>query len=105
MKMKKITFKCIECDHEFTGKGDGLRCPKCNGVIAPIGEGLKASEIKRIPLPPKPQIVNKAIVVLRMQSRALVDKSMEELEEKYSKKFGCKVVILEANLEMVDYIQ
>lgn len=47
---------------------------------------------------------NKSVVILRMKTTALIDKTVEELEEKYLKKFGCKVVILESNLEIVDVI-
>lgn len=101
--LKKIIFKCIECGHEFTGHRDGLRCPKCNGAIGPIGEDIDVKNIKSIP-PPKPQRLNKATVVLKIQSMALNNNSIEELENKYSSKFGCKVVILESNLELVDYI-
>jgi hypothetical protein len=47
--------------------------------------------------------INKAIVVLRLQS-SLLDEGIEKMEEKYAEKFGCKVVILEPSLQMVEVI-
>lgn len=44
-----------------------------------------------------------SVVILRIQS-SLVDKDIKALEDKYSKKFDCKVVIIEANLQFVDVI-
>lgn len=55
------------------------------------------------PKPPGTQKQNKKIVILRAQSK-LYETNTEELEKKYAEKFGCKVVILESNLEMVDVI-
>ncbi|URZ06477.1 hypothetical protein [Clostridium felsineum] len=43
------------------------------------------------------------IIVLRKQS-SLIDSKIDEEEDKYKKKFGCKVVILEPGLELVDII-
>jgi len=65
---------------------------------------VKATE-DSAPKAPAIQIkATKPIVVLRIQKRALDCEDVEELEKKYSDKFGCKVVILESNLEMVDVI-
>ena len=42
-----------------------------------------------------------SIVILR--NRGLTD-NVSELENKYSQKFGCKVIILESNIDYVDKI-
>lgn len=107
--MKDIVYKCLECNYEFIGNKDGLKCPKCNGHISPLRDATLQDEeeierYKKISSAKQIKANDKSIVVLRMQSRCLSEDNIEVLEEKYTKKFGCKVVILEANLEMVDHI-
>lgn len=50
--------------------------------------------------PKKIKVNNNSIVILRHRGTAIV----EGIEEKYADKFGCKVVILEPNLDYVDKI-
>lgn len=59
-----------------------------------------------MPAPRMPKhidVANDSIVILRIQS-SLKDVDIKTLEDKYSKKFDCKVVIIEANLQFVDVI-
>lgn len=51
--------------------------------------------------PKKVKVNNNSIVILR--HRGLIN-DIAELEGKYSEKFGCKVIILESNLDYVDKI-
>lgn len=37
MLMKKISYKCLECNAISAHSGDGHRCPACDGYITPIG--------------------------------------------------------------------
>lgn len=59
-----------------------------------------------IPMPdvkPPKQVKSDSIVILRLQS-SLVDEQIKVTEDKYTKKFNCKVVILEGSLQFVDVI-
>ena len=61
---------------------------------------------RSIPMPEvKPQIKinNESVIILRSASM-ISSETIKELEEKYSGKFGCKVVIVESNLQYVDII-
>lgn len=42
-----------------------------------------------------------SVVILRHRGTS---NDIKELEEKYSEKFGCKVIILESNIDYVDKI-
>jgi DNA-directed RNA polymerase subunit RPC12/RpoP len=107
---EKILYKCLndDCGHEFTGviMKDGMRCPKCSGEIVPIYEVDKAKTpninfINRVPL--IEEVKKEQIVILRSQG-FMCDADLEALEEKYSKRFGCKVVVIESKLGFVDSI-
>ena len=51
------------------------------------------------------QIDNDVIYVLNgVNLRIVADANIEDLEEKYSEKFGCKVIILGSNIDYVDKI-
>lgn len=50
--------------------------------------------------PKKVKVNNNSIVILRHRGTI----NTNELEEKYSQKFGCKVIILESNIDYVDKI-
>lgn len=52
--------------------------------------------------PKKVKVNNNSIVILR--HRSLSEGKIKELEEQYAEKFGCKVVILESNLDYVGKI-
>lgn len=56
------------------------------------------------PTPTIKKIKKEDIIILRHQGFLAVESAINELEEKYSKKFGCKVIILESNLEFVEFI-
>lgn len=49
------------------------------------------------------QVINKSTIILRVQSK-ITDEQIKTLEDKYSERFGCKVVIIEANLEFIEVI-
>lgn len=66
-------------------------------------EGNKKTEIPKETKDNKPKPIkvnNNSIIILR--HRGVTD--VKELEDKYSEKFGCKVVILESNLDYVGKI-
>lgn len=48
--------------------------------------------------------VTKGSIVVLKQDKPSITGTIEELEKKYSEKFGCKVIILESNLEIVDVV-
>jgi hypothetical protein len=52
--------------------------------------------------PKKVKVNNNSIVILR--HRNINKTKVEELEKEYSDKFGCKVVILESNVDYVGKI-
>lgn len=55
------------------------------------------------PPPPKPpvkQIGFNKTIILRTDDRSLSDEDIEKLEQKYSDKFGCKVVVLEPGIKI-----
>lgn len=47
---------------------------------------------------------NKKTVILQVHSGMFEDDEIEELEKKYEKKFGRKVIVLESSLKLVDII-
>jgi hypothetical protein len=51
------------------------------------------------------KIVNKETIILKLLNGSSDEAKIKELEEKYSNKFGCKVVIIENNLSYVDTIE
>ena len=105
--MRKATlYKCEECNHEFVKTGDGNSCPKCkSSILSPIREATEEDikkEMKKDKIKTKQiDISSKAIVILRNRSYS---ENIEDLEEKYSEKFGCKVIILGSNIDYVDKI-
>ena len=48
-------------------------------------------------------INNKPIVILKLQNMVLLEDT-KELDKMYSEKFGCKVVVVQSNIEFVEYI-
>lgn len=56
----------------------------------------KSNQSKKI------KVNSNSIVILR--HRSLSEGKIKELEEQYAEKFGCKVVILESNLDYVGKI-
>jgi hypothetical protein len=75
-------------------KKDDSNMEKARNITAPKGQAPKA--------PPK-QVTNDSVVILRIQSSVSEDQ-IKALEDKYSKKFDCKVVIIEGSLQFVDVI-
>jgi hypothetical protein len=57
-----------------------------------IGEDIKKDKI---------EVNNKSIVLLKNRSFSA---DVSDLEEKYSKKFGCQVIILDSNIDYIDKI-
>lgn len=127
MSKGKKLYVCInpQCDYKFIDSDirDGLSCPKCGEHMMPLRDAT-LEEIERIKeyrirdfMPKMPRIIsmpvgqppkqiditNDSIVILRIQS-SLYNIDIKTLEDKYSKKFDCKVVIIEANLQFVDVI-
>jgi len=103
---KATLYKCEECNHEFVKTGDGNCCPKCKSSVVflireatdeDIKKEMKKDKIKTKQI----DISSKAIVILRNRG---LSENIEDLEEKYSEKFGCKVIILGSNIDYVDKI-
>lgn len=44
MLMKKIAYKCLECNTISAHSGDGHCCPACSGCITPIGHFVESNK-------------------------------------------------------------
>lgn len=74
-------------------------------ICVPTTNSLIPEASRKIPMPSvkPPKGIKEHIVVLRVQS-SIDDDAIKILEDKYSKRFDCKVVVLESNLGFVGTI-
>jgi len=62
----------MKCGHYITSRRDGVRCPKCNGGIIPLGEATNADINKN----------NEIIVSIKLEGIENIKSDLKEVEER-----------------------